>query len=238
MTNHINNVLKQAITSFTCKPEVFSSNLHSLITLLDRTTAEDVNFPPQFTTERLWKQPGKAPVTCIDIFENPHVTMGIFILKPGGRLPLHNHPEMYGLIKVISGKVRITSYSLNTERTLEIDRRSFKGEPIPPINFSHKKILTAEFSSSEMVDTNSKTCMLEPDKKNLHEIESVDGPAAFLDVLAPPYNTVIPNVGPRLCSYYSVLSQISSNIFRLQEIRSPSWYWTDAFPYTGPELVL
>ncbi|XP_018579935.1 2-aminoethanethiol dioxygenase [Anoplophora glabripennis] len=238
MTNHINNVLKQAITTFTCKPEVFSLNLHSLISLLDKTTAEDVNFPFEFTKERVWKQPRKAPVTCIDIFENSHVTMGIFILKPGGRLPLHNHPEMYGLIKVIAGKVKITSYSLNTERTLEIDRRSFKGESAPPISFGHKQLLTAELSSSEIVDTTSTTCMLEPNRKNLHEIESIDGPAAFLDILAPPYGTIIPNVGPRLCSYYAVLSQISSNIFRLQEIRSPSWYWTDAFPYSGPELVL
>ncbi|KAJ8917729.1 hypothetical protein NQ315_005178 [Exocentrus adspersus] len=238
MSNHISNILKQAITTFTCKPEWFTINLHSLISSMDKTTAEDVNFPTQFTSDRLWKQPGKAPVTCIEIYEDLNVSISIFILKPGGRLPLHNHPEMYGLIKVITGKVKITSYSINTERTMEVDRRSFKGETVPPFSYHRKQIVTAELSSSEIVDTGSNTCVLEPNRNNLHEIESVDGPAAFLDVLAPPYGTLIPNNGPRLCSYYSILSQVSSSIFRLQETKSPSWYWTDAFPYTGPELVV
>ncbi|VEN44307.1 unnamed protein product [Callosobruchus maculatus] len=238
MASHINSVLKQAILTFTSKPELFTPNLNALAALLDKTTAEDVNLQPQFSTESLWSRPGKAPVTCIDIYEDQNITMGIFILKPGGHLPLHNHPEMYGLIKVISGKVRITSYSLNTPKTLEVDRRSFKDDPPPALVFSRKKILTAELVSSEIVDTSSKPCMLEPNDKNLHEIESVDGPAAFLDILAPPYSTLIPNNGPRLCSYFAVLSQVSPNVFKLQEIKSPSWYWNDMFPYTGPEPKL
>ncbi|KAJ8941552.1 hypothetical protein NQ318_011509 [Aromia moschata] len=238
MTSQINTILKQAITTFTCKPDLFYSNLGLLMSLLDKLTAEDVNFHPQFRTERLWTQPGKAPVTCIDIYEDHNVTMGISIIKPGGQLPLHNHPEMHGLIKVIAGKVKITSYSLNTEKTLEVDRRSFRGDFAPPAHYTHKRILTAELCSSEIVDVNSKTCLLEPNNKNLHEIHSVDGPAAFLDILAPPYGSLIPGNGPRLCSYYSVLSQVSPKIFKLQEIKSPSWYWTDAFPYTGPQLVL
>ncbi|KAJ8949347.1 hypothetical protein NQ314_008267 [Rhamnusium bicolor] len=238
MTSHINIVLKQAITTFTSKPEFFYSNLHHLTSLLDKITAEDVNFHPQFTTERLWNKPGKAPVTCIDIYEDSNVTMGIFILKPGGQLPLHNHPEMHGLIKVITGKVKITSYSLNTEKTMEIDRKSLKGEFVTPVNLPRKRILTAELNSSEVIDSSSKTCLLEPNIKNLHEIQSIDGPAAFLDILAPPYGSITPSNGPRLCSYYSVLSQAAPNVYRLQEIKSPSWYWTDAFPYTGPELVI
>ncbi|KAJ8985039.1 hypothetical protein NQ317_016950 [Molorchus minor] len=236
MSSHINNILKQAITTFTCRPDLFCSNLHLLISLLDRTTAEDVNLHPQFTTDSLWNQPGKAPVSCIDIYEDNNITMGIFIIKPGGKLPLHNHPEMHGLIKVIAGKVTITSYSINTEKTVEIDSRSLKSDFLPALSYTHKKILTAELTSSEIVDTSSNTCLLDPNNKNLHEILTVDGPAAFLDILAPPYGTLVPDNGPRLCSYYSILSQVCPNIYRLQENKSPSWYWTDAFPYTGPEL--
>ncbi|CAH1996633.1 unnamed protein product [Acanthoscelides obtectus] len=206
MATHINNVLKQAILTFTSKSELFAPNLNALSNLLEKITAEDVNLQPQFATESLWSRPGKAPVTCIDIYEDENLTMGIFILKPGGNLPLHNHPEMYGLIKVISGKVKITSYSLNTPKTLEVDRRSFMDDH-PTKLFSRKNIVTAELVSSEILDTSSKPCMLEPNEKNLHEIESVDGPAAFLDILAPPYGTMIPNNGPRLCSYFAVLNQ-------------------------------
>nr|CAI5837332.1 unnamed protein product [Callosobruchus analis] len=236
MAAHINNVLKQAIITFTSKPELFGSNLTALAALLDKTTAEDVNLQPQFSSESYWSRPGKAPLTCIHIYEDQNITMNIFILKPAGHLPLHNHPEMYGLIKVISGKVRITSYSLNTLKTQKIDR-SLKEDPPPSLASSSREV-TAELFSSEIVDTSSKPCMLEPNNKNLHEIESVDGPAAFLDILAPPYSTPTPNNGPRLCSYFAVLNQLSPNIFKLQEIKSPSWYWNDMFPYTGPELKL
>jgi len=72
--------------------------------------------------------------------------------------------------------------------------------------------------------------------KNLHEIESIDGPAAFLDILAPPYDMPVPGYETRKCSYYTRLSQVAPNIFHLQEIHSPSWYWTDSFPYTGPDV--
>ena len=34
----------------------------------------------------------------------------------------------------------------------------------------------------------SGSCVLEPHKSNIHRVESVGGPAAFLDILAPPYN--------------------------------------------------
>lgn len=238
MTSHINSVLKQALATFTCKPELFTSNLNALKNILDKTRAEDVNLNPELLTEALWERPDKAPVSCIDIYEDCNLTIGIFILKPGGHLPLHNHPEMYGLIKVLAGKVQITSYSLNTPKTLEVDRRSFKGANVPPMNFLKKDVVTAELTCIDYVDANSKPCVLEPHSKNLHEIVSIEGPAAFLDILAPPYNTRIENNGIRLCSYYTVLSQVAPNVLRLKEIKSPSYYWTDMSPYTGPELRL
>ncbi|XP_023023935.1 2-aminoethanethiol dioxygenase [Leptinotarsa decemlineata] len=235
MASQIHKVLKQAIITFTSRPELFASNLNSLSAVLDKTTAEDVNLDTRYMNED-WGENDRAPVTFIDIYEDSNLTMNIFILKSGSQLPLHNHPEMYGLIKVISGKIKITSYSLNTSKTLDIDRMSFKDDFVPPIDHRRRKILTAELISSEVVDVNSKPCILDPFNKNIHEIQSIDGPAAFLDILAPPYNTEIPNKGSRLCSYYAVLSNVMPNVYRLQEIRTPSWYWTDSCPYTGPNL--
>lgn len=242
MSNHILNLLKQAIVTFATKkhkPESFQSNLQALISLLDKTTAEHVNFPPQFMNTDLWEHPDKAPVSCIEIFEDDHLTMGIFILKPNGKLPLHNHPQMHGLIKVIAGQVKIVSYSINTDKTKEIDEKSFQSSnapmPFKPKPSKHG-VVTAELNEVTIANTSSPTCLLDPDFKNLHEIQSLEGPAAFLDILAPPYDYPLPDIGIRKCSYYSRLSQVAPNIFRLQETRSPSWYWTDSHPYTGPEI--
>lgn len=204
---------------------MFYQELEILKALLDKTTSSDVDLHPRFMTESLWERPNKAPVTYIDIYEDSEVSMGIFILKPGMKLPLHNHPQMHGLIKVIGGRVKITSYSLNTDKTKEIDKR----------NPGMTKFLTVERCPEIFVDTTDGCCVLEPDKRNLHEVESVGGPAAFIDILAPPYETIIPGVGVRKCSYFRILREVGPNVFRLQEICSPNW-WTDSYPYTGPEL--
>lgn len=240
--SHILNVLKQALITFTTskhKAESFPLNLEALIALLDKTTAEHVNFPRQYLNPQLWEHPDKAPVSCIEIFEDDHLTMGIFILKPNGKLPLHNHPQMHGLIKVIAGQVKIVSYSLNTDKTQEVDNKSFQ-DSRAPMPFKPKagnyNIVTAELNEITIAGVNSPPCVLEPNYKNLHEIQSLNEPAAFLDILAPPYGYSAADYEPRKCSYYNRLSQVSSDVFRLQEIRSPLWYWTDSHPYTGPDL--
>ena len=50
------------------------------------------------------------------------------------------------------------------------------------------ELFLAEQDSVVHVTPESTCCILSPDKANIHKIESVGGPAAFLDILAPPYN--------------------------------------------------
>lgn len=227
VTNHITAVIKQAIATFSCTKDVFCKNLESLTSVLDKTRAADVDLHPQFMSEHLWKRKNKAPVTYVDIFDDPNLSVGIFILKPGMKLPLHDHPHMYGLIKVIAGVIKITSFSLNTEAT-----RKAGGDNL------FRNELVAELSSEIVASSDTSSCVLDPEKGNLHEIETVGGPAAFIDILSPPYETYIPNVGPRKCSYYKVIKEVAPKVFRLEETGSPAWYWNDTFPYTGPQLLL
>jgi len=53
----------------------------------------------------------QAPVTYIEVFENEHISVGVFVLRDGAKIPLHDHPYMYGVLKVIHGKVRVQSYT-------------------------------------------------------------------------------------------------------------------------------
>ena len=50
------------------------------------------------------------------------------------------------------------------------------------------ELFLAEEDSVVQLTPDSTCCILSPDKSNIHKIESVGGPAAFLDILAPPYN--------------------------------------------------
>lgn len=232
MINHVSALIKQAIITFTSsasKTDSFNRNFDKLKCLLNETTATDINLNPNYLSEALWKMKDKAPVSYIKIFEDNLVSVGVFLLKPGMKLPLHDHPQMYGLIKVLSGKVKITSFSILYD---SLDKYNATESLYSPM-------ITAECTTNEeIISSASECCVLEPSKSNLHEIESVDGAAAFLDILSPPYDSDIPNIGPRKCSYFKILQQISSNKYLLEEMSPPSWYWNDVLPYSGPEIQL
>lgn len=97
---------------------------------------------------------------------------------------------------------------------------------------------------------NSEPCLLTPVRDNLHQIDAVDGPAAFLDILAPPYN---PADG-RDCHYYKVLQREAEegtdtasnqeehkekeNEAWLLEIPQPEDFECSAEPYPGPAVAI
>ncbi len=75
-----------------------------------------------------------------------------------------------------------------------------------------------------------------PTERNLHEVLAIGGPAAILDVLAPPYNE------DRECHYYKVIATVFDKKLQrditwlLEEVDSPQDYWCDSLPYNGPQI--
>jgi hypothetical protein len=53
----------------------------------------------------------EAPVTYIKILEDNDVSIGIFVVRSGCRIPLHNHPQMHGMLKVVHGTFDVAIYS-------------------------------------------------------------------------------------------------------------------------------
>ena len=120
------------------------------------------------------------------------ITICIFILGNGKQIPLHDHPGMYGLIKVLHGSIDLKTYSAVPEHTPLIDKvRSAMAER----GQNH----TLVFRQEEMAYPNSETAFLTPTERNFHELVAVGGPAAFIDVMSPSYSI---NVGNRHCSYF------------------------------------
>lgn len=75
-----------------------NSNTYTLDTQLDNLTAEDINLEvPNEESGNIINHPSGAPVSHIGIYECPYFSMGVFIIKKGCEIPLHDHPGMYGL---------------------------------------------------------------------------------------------------------------------------------------------
>jgi len=246
----INKIAVQAYRTFLrggCgeSEQSFHQNLSLLRDLVSRLSCHDVNFDASLVgyASRFDPDCGLAPVTFIDLWKDDHFSMSIFVLKPGTRLPLHDHPGMYGVIRVLHGHVSVFSYSL-------LERKC--GDAFQPLadygeSYSVNKgdVFTSQRISSLSVDINSEPIVLTPTDGNIHEIRATDSAAAFFDILAPPYDEH--RYGHHRCHYYKEIpvSESSTEPFSSSHERklcsllcipAPLDYWTDYAPYVGPAI--
>ncbi|XP_072312506.1 2-aminoethanethiol (cysteamine) dioxygenase a [Eucyclogobius newberryi] len=205
-----------------------------LISLVTALGAADLKLDPRKSPgpEEEGAQSQSPPVTYMHICETPEFSMGVFLLRPGTAIPLHDHPGMNGMIKVVYGKVSVRCFDKLDSNG--VDPPVFE----PPLAHSQvpsvcRSVLhcVSEYSAS------SPPCLLTPQSDNLHQIEALGGPAAFLDILAPPYD---PD-NNRDCHYYSILqsstpSSENSEETWLLEIPQPEDFWCGGQAYPGPQV--
>ncbi|XP_050533811.1 2-aminoethanethiol dioxygenase [Daktulosphaira vitifoliae] len=234
MASKIECVLKQALITFSGSytSKAFHDNLVKLKRNANELDARSINLDNRLlkwdTQElncNLDKLSGntifchvKAPVTYIEVYEDNNVSIGIFVLREGAKIPLHDHPYMYGVLKVIHGKVKIQSYTPKQTLYNQLNECIIDVIKLPPL----------------IVNESDEPCVLCPTEGNIHQVDIVDGPAAFIDILAPPYRTEIPDVGKRNCRYFKEVNV--SDDLKLVVIPDPKDYWSDTATYTGPPL--
>lgn len=238
-------VVKQALITF--KREnyaAFKSNFNMLKQLVDQLTSNDLNISPDlFDSNSFQQTSGHAPVKYIEIFEHKTFTMSVFIVANKYTMPLHDHPGS-GLLRVISGTVRIQSYTL--EHPLQNTPHILSAIEEAPIEFTVKNGCS----------------VLTPTHRNLHEITATGtSAAAFFDILSPPYESNISLYGPKKCLFYRKIpfkpttdttdhqrtnnhsdhaeeaSSKSKHYAYLQQIRVPNSYYCDNIYYSPPDFL-
>ncbi|XP_013878471.1 2-aminoethanethiol (cysteamine) dioxygenase b [Austrofundulus limnaeus] len=246
MTSIVQRIARQALVTFRSPPgpgeeaaKSFLENLNKLKSLTTEVRAADLKLVPRraegSSSRALPYHHGVPPVTYMHICETDQFSMGVFLLKTGASIPLHDHPGMHGVLKVLYGKVRISCFD-------RLERSCGSAPPHPTVPAAQTGSLrrsvlrsTAEFTEE------SGPCVLSPDRDNLHQIDAVDGPTAFMDILAPPYD---PDDG-RDCHYYKAVTEAELKASEqkekevwLMEISQPPNFWCGGEPYPGPEVSL
>uniref|UniRef100_A0A6M2CQX9 Uncharacterized protein n=1 Tax=Rhipicephalus microplus TaxID=6941 RepID=A0A6M2CQX9_RHIMP len=121
---------------------------------------------------------------------------------------------MFGVLKVLHGSGTIRSYS-----------------PLIPV-VGGEQLVEAQRHPDLTVSPDSAPCCLTPTERNFHEILALDGPLAFLDILAPPYDGV-----KRDCHYYTVSSSpAGEDNVCLHGVSPPRDFWCASSLYTGPPI--
>ncbi|XP_059803343.1 2-aminoethanethiol (cysteamine) dioxygenase a [Hypanus sabinus] len=249
MASLIQKIARQARSTFMVLPSgdaaTFQDNLAKLRMLLEKIRAEDLNLGARRNSGPPHQGP---PVSYMHICETDCFSMGVFLLQSGACIPLHDHPGMHGLLKVLFGQVTVKCFDKEEEEREAAGADSVQFNP-PLLQCQRAALRRSLRRSSTVLSEESDPCLLTPLQGNMHQIEATDGPAAFLDILAPPYD---PDEG-RDCHYYKVL-QVSENAGNssppssqqpqtpppqpvwLLEVPQPADFWCGGEPYPGPKV--
>ena len=189
-----------------------AGNLRGTMELMDLLTAADVgmeDYPPL---------PPGSPVGYHHVYKDRELSMGIFVIPAGRGIPLHDHPHMTVLSKLLFGSLRVTSYD-RPEGTSPPGLQELFGraQKAPPLRVGAPEV--AEVSAP------CATLRLDPIRRNIHQFEALRDTAIF-DVLAPPYD----DFAGRSCHYYEV-DQARSE---LREVGWPPGLEVVSRAYEGP----
>ena len=122
-------------------------------------------------------------------------SMGVFVLPPSGCIPLHSHPDMCVISKLLYGDLRVRSYTFSGCHETALSVLAAGG--VARACMTERNLSAATTAAGGAARAAMPTLLsLGPTEGNLHEFTTVGGCAIF-DVLAPPYDD-----DHRPCIYY------------------------------------
>ncbi|KAK9130107.1 hypothetical protein Sjap_010594 [Stephania japonica] len=156
-------------------------------------------------------------ITYIHIYECDDFSIGVFCFTQGAKLPLHDHPGMTVLSKVLYGSLHIKAYDWLK------------------MSSSHSKTVGfAKTVGDGVFESPCEASALFPTTGgNIHSLEALT-PSAILDVLYPPYSEEF----GRPSKYYSHTPMPSlPGYVILKEIDLPDDLVVRGEAYLGPQII-
>ncbi|KAL8111159.1 plant cysteine oxidase 3 [Apium graveolens] len=219
-----------------------SQAIQKVSSLLDTITSTDVGLKENeeddkghglfgfnvFSRANRWAQ----PITYIDVHECDGFTMCIFCFPTSSVIPLHDHPGMTVLSKVLHGSLHVKAYDWVKPTRVEKNNGT--------------KVRLAKLVVDKVVTAPCDTSILYPNSGgNLHCFTAIT-PCAVLDILAPPYS----ESAGRICTYYhdypyssfstrcndEVGDSKEEEYAWLAEIETPADLYMRSGRYTGPAI--
>lgn len=209
---------------------------------------DNITLPPECDIETSSE---KVKTYMSTLYTDPEgqFVLQVFFLPKNAKMPLHDHPSMAVLSKIVAGSIDICSYTLDKDAFSGTNHISANGNLISHVAPHHRHIYTSS----------DPTSILTPELGNLHAMRALE-PTLFFDILTPPYEPP-----QRDCIYYSLRkysqssfkpigSEISAeSIMSLWEDPEkfdpsktaykltpylPSWFYCIDKPWNGPEISL
>uniref|UniRef100_A0A0R3RVW0 2-aminoethanethiol dioxygenase n=1 Tax=Elaeophora elaphi TaxID=1147741 RepID=A0A0R3RVW0_9BILA len=161
-----------------------------------------------------------APMYYIDIYESEHIHACLFGFKSCDfHFPLHDHPDMYGFVKVLRGAVSINSYTELSYDEREALKRTKSNTVSSTVTIARFEGISNRWHSDDCV-------YLGPKFGNIHSLIPLEEGTAFFDLLMPGY-------GKKPCTYFKNVIQNPKlkQACSLQKIAEPQDYYCQLLPY-------
>ncbi|KAJ3133947.1 hypothetical protein HK100_003978 [Physocladia obscura] len=140
--------------------------------------------------------PPVAPIEFYKIHESQDFEIGVFVLKQGATMPIHDHPGMTVFTKLVYGELHVKKYELipaaKSETTV------IAGLDDHDNQCRYARIETDEICSSDSLPSPTIFKIVPGDEgANLHSFTALSKYAVIFDVMGPPYAD-----GERNITYY------------------------------------
>ncbi|KAG0539482.1 hypothetical protein BDA96_03G326600 [Sorghum bicolor] len=218
----IKNLSNACKVSFSPQGPISEEALERVRALLDEIRPLDVGLDNEAQIARNWTSTTRpsngrrgrnganqfaAPIKYLHIHESESFSMGIFCMPPSSVIPLHNHPGMTVLSKLLYGRLHAESY----------DWVDVPDHPIDQLQSRPAKLV----KDCEM--TAPETTILYPNAGgNIHTFRAIT-PCALFDVLSPPYSAE----DGRHCSYFRKSQMNQPPVVLPAEIDSSQVIWLE-----------
>ncbi|XP_024399773.1 plant cysteine oxidase 4 isoform X2 [Physcomitrium patens] len=237
------DVCKKVFTSTGVPSEAQVANVRAVLDNIKPSDLGLVNDEQQNGGDRCFTGDGKGnwlrpryslPISYLHLYECDLFSMGVFVLPTSASIPLHNHPGMTVLSRLLYGKMHVRAYDW-------VDPHDERLNKNPRIARQAKlvvdHVLGAESNGTEPQRASATEVLYPTSGGNIHAFTALT-PCAVLDVLAPPYS---PATG-RHCTYYRATSSDGTvegcdQIEWLEEFRTPNDFVVQQGDYQGPRII-
>lgn len=130
--------------------------------------------------------------------------IGLFFIPKGKKLPLHDHPEMLVVSKVLSGSLNFVGIDFFDHRIqVELPKKLYGYKPVD--DFDMKEIIKGKLNCRKTLKKND-LLYLTPFHCNIHQFEAVEN-SVILDILIPRYD-----LERRFCNFYELVDESEDKV--------------------------